>query len=394
MDLHQYSTFVGALQAVPDPRHARGQRHAWSLILTLIVAALASNQPNGRAIGQWVSLHTEELKSLLAVPTDGLPSLSTLRRALRSLDVAALEARLAEYLGSLSLTDTPDQTLELASGATLHVQAIDGKDLRGASAYGTTVKLVSLVAQGSGRVLAQTQQTSGQGEQTAVKALLAERPLDGTLTTLDAGLGTRPLAQQIVDQHGHYLMVIKRNQRDLYDAIAVLFDQAPGLQWLPAERAAVYRVHQTVTKGHGRLETRRLEASCDLNAYVGWPGLGQVIRRTYRSVELKTGKVRQDITYGVTSLGWAEMDPPGLEQVWRAHWTIENRTHYVRDVTLAEDRCHIHTDHAPHALAALRNTLICLLRAQGWTNIADALRDTAASVRKALTLIGALPTRL
>jgi hypothetical protein len=45
-------------------------------------------------------------------------------------------------------------------------------------------------------------------------------------------------------------------------------------------------------------------------------------------------------------------------------------------------------------LAALRNTLICLLRAQGWTNIADALRHTAASVRKALTLIGALPARL
>lgn len=394
MDMHQYSTFVDALQAVPDPRHARGQRHAWSLILTLIVAALAANQPNGRAIGQWVSLHAPDLTRLLAVPSGSLPSLSTLRRALRSLDVAALEARLAEYLHALTQADTPDQTLELASGTRLEVQAIDGKEVRGASAHGSKVKLVGLVAQGSGRVLAQTQQADGQGEAPTVKALLALRQLEGTLTTLDAGLGTRPLAQQIIDQRGQYLMVIKRNQRDLYEAIAFLFEQRRGAAWLPSERAAVYRVDQTVTKGHGRLETRRLETSNDLNAYLDWPGLGQVMRRTYHSVEVKTGKVSQDITYGVTSLRWDEVTPAGLESLWRAHWTIENRTHYVRDVTLGEDRCQIHVGHAPHALAALRNGLIGLLRAQGWTNIADALRAMAASVSKVLTLIGALPARL
>jgi len=388
MDLPKYSSFVAALHDVPDPRKARGQRHAWSLILTLIVAALVSGQKNGRAMGQWVQLHAEEIATLLQLNSARLPSTATLRRALRTLEVTALEARLADYLSTLALT-TPDQTIRLRSGTRLVAQAIDGKDVRGANAHGASLKLISLVAQDSGRVHAQAPLAPGQGEQTGVKDLLAQRRLEGTIVTLDAGLATRPLAQQIRAQHGHYLMVIKRNQREVYDAIAFLFEQPTGVQWLPTERAAAYRVYQTSTKGHGRLEMRRLECSPDLNAYLAWPGLGQVIRRTYRSERLKTGKVSQDVSFGLTSLGWEQVTPAELERLWRSHWTIENRAHYVRDATLGEDRCQIHVGAAPQALAALRNTLICLLRAKGWTNIADALRDYGASVKRALTLIGA-----
>jgi hypothetical protein len=65
----------------------------------------------------------------------------------------------------------------------------------------------------------------------------------------------------------------------------------------------------------------------------------------------------------------------------------------VRDVTLGEDRQPMHTGHAPQVLAALRNALIDMWRSQGWTNIADAVRDTAASVQRALIFIGVLDYR-
>lgn len=395
MDSPKYTTLLAALHAVPDPRKARGKRHAWPLILAVIVAALASGQKNVRAIAQWAVLHTTEILNLLALDVPGLPSASTLYRALRAIDIGALEAHLAQYnqeLPPCSDADTGEVTLR--TGETVQGQAVDGKEVRGASAHGRKVKLISLVRHGSGHTLAQTRVPVGRGEATTVPGLLLGRELRGTVTTMDAGLTKRPLAEQIVDQHGHYLIVVKRNQRDLYDAIALVFDQPAALRWLPREEAEKYRRYQYPDKGHGRLERRTLESTPDLNAYLAWPGLGQVMRRTCRRIDLKTGKVSEDTTYGLTSLGWDEADAQHLEHLWRGHWTIENRSHYVRDETLGEDRGQVWVGAAPQALAALRNSLITLLRQKGWTNIADALRYYGASVANALSLLGAVPARL
>ncbi len=66
---------------------------------------------------------------------------------------------------------------------------------------------------------------------------------------------------------------------------------------------------------------------------------------------------------------------------------IENRVHYVRDVTMGEDAHQIRSGNAPQMLAALRNSIIGLIRNKGWTNIADALRHYGASAHCALMLI-------
>jgi hypothetical protein len=89
MDTLQYSTLMEAVADVPDPRQRRGKRHAWALILTLICAALVCQQRSGRALGQWVVEHAEELATALPLPQRRLPSTSTLRRALRDLAVPA-----------------------------------------------------------------------------------------------------------------------------------------------------------------------------------------------------------------------------------------------------------------------------------------------------------------
>jgi hypothetical protein len=74
----------------------------------------------------------------------------------------------------------------------------------------------------------------------------------------------------------------------------------------------------------------------------------------------------------------------------RGHWSIENRSHYVRDVTLGEDACSIACGHAPQNLAVLRNTLIAWLRLQGCSNIASGLRASARNTRRLFTKLGIL----
>jgi hypothetical protein len=119
--------------------------------------------------------------------------------------------------------------------------------------------------------------------------------------------------------------------------------------------------------------------------------MAQGMRRTYQCVNLQTGTVQKEVTFGLTNLGRARAAPQHLEVVWRGHWTVENRNHYVRDETMGEDHCQIHKGDAAQALAALRNGILTVLRCQGWENIA-AFRHYATSPQQALQLIGAIAT--
>lgn len=137
---------------------------------------------------------------------------------------------------------------------------------------------------------------------------------------------------------------------------------------------------------HGRRERRRVEASTRLAEYLDWPGVAQVCR-IERWRHLK-GRVEHEVTYGITSVPRCQADAQLLLQWNRGHWTIENCSHYIRDVTMGEDACRIRTGHAPQVLASIRNAVITALRASGVTNIASALRKNACQVVPLLAKLG------
>ena len=91
----------------------------------------------------------------------------------------------------------------------------------------------------------------------------------------------------------------------------------------------------------------------------------------------------------MTSLRPQHASPKLLLKLWRGHWGIENRLHWVRDVVFDEDRCQVRSGAAPQALAAIRNMAIGLLRFAGFSNIAAAQRRHAAHYREAIALLEA-----
>ena len=378
MDQPYYSTLMDAVADLPDPRQARGKRHPWALLLTLIAAALVCGQSSGRAIGQWVIEHRLDLKTQLPFPNRPLPSTSTLRRALQTLDIELLERRIAHFVASL---DQLSPTVPTAGS--WHGQAVDGKAVRGANRHGAKLHLVSLVRHESARVRKQVRVSEKSNEITAVPALLAGLDLAGTVTTMDSMLCQQAIARQILMQQGQYLMVVKDNQPALFDAIELVFRCPP-----PEEEGDHLQSAMTIGKGHGRLETRTLDRTAALRGYVRWPGVGQVLRRTCERLEMTTGELSREVTYGVTSLRPEEASAEEIESLWRGHWGIENKVHYVRDETMGEDRGQMRRGQAPQALAALRNGILSLLRSQGVSRIADALRHHGASVEDALAFVG------
>lgn len=384
MDRCQYSTLMDVLRPIPDPRKARGKRHPWLVLLTIVAAGLASGQQTAHAIAQWVGLHADTLRAALP-DLVRLPSESTLLRTLRQIDHGMLETAVAQLTQPQTRIEGQADQVVTPAGTMLHAQAVDGKVARGATACGTPTHLVSLVGHGRGVVLAQAAVDRKRSELSAVPALLRGRDLTDTVITMDALLTQRTLAQQISDQHGYYLMIVKANQVQLRDNLAWFFDY-------PAIAADQERWDgaQTVTRAHGRMETRTLVCTTGDCAWLGWPGATHVARRTCERHVLKSGRSSRTVTYGITNLPERETSAALLEQLWRGHWAIESRSHYVCDVVLREDHNHMHTGHAPEVLAAINNAMIALWRRGGWTNIADAVRATAASVTSALTFIGAL----
>jgi predicted transposase YbfD/YdcC len=193
------------------------------------------------------------------------------------------------------------------------------------------------------------------------------------------------LCERIVAAGGDYLFIVKANQPTLLQEITHLFGE-------PKASASMRSAQQTGQHG-GRTEIRQLWASAELGAYLrdefSWTGAEQVAK--VRRQVIQKGRTFQEERYVLTSLSARRATPADLLTLVRGHWSIENRLHYVRDVTLGEDANQTRKDSAPQVLAALRNAVLNLLRAAGHNNIAAALRQFAWQPHTAISLLGLSP---
>ncbi len=152
-------------------------------------------------------------------------------------------------------------------------------------------------------------------------------------------------------------------------------------------------LYNEVNKGHGRIESRSIRVSTALNDYLDFPYVGQVAHVHRHVTDLNGGlvkgrkKKREDI-YLITSLSPEEASPKDLLELNRNHWHIENKLHYIRDVTFREDHSRIRKKHGAHVMASIKNLVISLFRKAGYQNIAKAVRDCAWNFFKAFRLIG------
>ncbi len=178
-------------------------------------------------------------------------------------------------------------------------------------------------------------------------------------------------------------MLVKNNHPILHRKLRCFF-ASPNLFEPVLHRAS------SSDLSHGRVTVRRLVASADVPAgYLDFPHVAQVFCLRRRVQHKKSGGKRQEETiYGLTSLSPQEASAKRLLSLLRGHWHIENKSHYVRDVTFDEDRSQVRCGSIPQVLAAIRNTCIGLMRNSGYKNIAAACRYHAAQPHAALALLG------
>jgi predicted transposase YbfD/YdcC len=365
---------IEVFAAIPDFRKPRGKRHPLAAIFALACCALLCGYRSYSAMAEWGRNYGARLAQALGFTHD-TPCAATLHTIFRPVNRAEFEAHLGAWADSVvgSLPVGPE-TPEVA-------MALDGKTLRGSNKQGAPgTHLLSALAHHVGVTLAQHAVDDKTNEITAVEPLLCQLVLEGRIVTMDALLTQRHVAQTIVDKGGDYVMIVKDNQPQLRADIELVFALPPvGDQQETA---------RTVDIGHGRIEQRNITTSKALGGYSDWPGLAQVFELGRHIITQKTTEERVEVVYGVTSLSPERGTPERLLALVRGHWQIENRSHWVRDVTFDEDRSQVRCGSIPQVMATLRNTTIGLLRWAGYSNIAAAGRRFAAQPELALTLIG------
>lgn len=363
------------LAALPDPRSSHGRLYPLAGLLTIAAAAVLSGSRTYTMIGEFAQELPQATLARLGMwqrPYSTryvAPSEGTLRRVLQEVDPDELDRLVGGWLA--------EQQRPAHADAEPDAVAVDGKTLRGArQTDGRQVQLFAALAHGSGTVLAQREVPQATNEITQFQPLLEEVDLEGKVVTADALHTQADHARWLVeDRHADYVFCVKGNQPTLEDAISRL----PARLFPPA--------HTETGRGHGRLEQRTIRTASP-PAALGFPHLAQLLVIDRHVCDLDGRSRFVELAYGVTSLTAAQADPTRLLRLVRGQWEIENRLHWVRDVTFDEDRSQIRAGHGPRVMASLRNLAISLLRLAGHRNIARGVRWAGHAPTRALGLLG------
>ena len=383
---------------VPDSRDPRGVRHSLASVLALVTMAMLSGNQALVSVTRWISAAGQELLAaagarVLPDGTRAAPCARTVSRVLALADPDAVDDAVCRYLadGERALQaaghgqdqeapagDEEEEEEEEEPSALMPQVACDGKYVRGARRPDGTTLILLAAATPGGTVLAQREIPAKTNEQPEIISMLRELdeyyPLAGHVLTADALHTHTPLPDLARELGAGCVLTVKDNQPTL----RALIENA---LWAHAA------CHVTRDKGHGRSEVRShlvMNAPEDVKAL--FPPAEQVARvvrtRTVTSwpsdghTRTRVTRTSTETVYLVITMTARQATPAHIATYARQHWGIENRLHWVRDVTFREDSSQVRTGSRPRVLTALRNLNTGLIRQAGLT-------ETAATVREA-----------
>ena len=329
-----------------EPRRFN-KRHKLLDILVIAICAAIAGADGWEHVELFAETNEDWLREFLELP-HGVPTRHTFSRVFAALDPVQFQDCFVQWIQAVD---------KVTKG---QIIAADGKALRRShdrSLGKKALYMVSAWASGTGLVLGQTKVDNKSNEITALPDLLAMLEIEGCIVTLDAIHCQTETVEKIVEKQADYVLPVKENQPRLLDSLQLLFDDPEEMRWVECDH------HQTVDKGHGRIEIRECWTTSDpeylrhIGTLAEWKGLQSIAMvQAERRLGEETTTTRR---YFISSL---ESDAKQLLHAVRTHWGIENKVHWVLDIASREDDCRIRKGNGAENFAVLRHIALNLLR--------------------------------
>ena len=349
MDVEAPRGLLRAFAQLKDPRMNRTKLHSLTDILAIAICAVICGADGWVQVQQFGDCKKKWFKTFLDLP-NGIPSHDTFGRVFAALAPVAFEECFMKWVAAL------------ATASQGRLIAIDGKTIRRSldTANGkAAIHMVNAWCEANHMVLGQLATDAKSNEITAIPKLMKLLDLKDAVVTIDAGGCHKKIAQQIVDQGGHYILQLKGNQGTLHKETVMLFDQCLTDDC----RGISYSTAATTNGGHGRIEERRIWATSEVNWFAErgkWKNLRCLIRvQAKRTVD---GKTSTEYRYYISDL--PADNASGLLAYIRGHWGVENKLHWCLDISFREDECRIRQGHAAENFARLSRIALNLLKAE------------------------------
>jgi len=349
MDVEAPRGLLRAFAQLKDPRMNRTKLHSLTDILAIAICAVICGADGWAQVQQFGNCKKKWFKTFLDLP-NGIPSHDTFGRVFAALDPVAFEECFMKWVAAL------------ATASQGRLIAIDGKTIRrslDAASGKAAIHMVNAWCETNHMALGQLATDAKSNEITAIPKLMKLLDLKDAVVTIDAGGCHKKIAQQIVDQGGHYILQLKGNQGTLHKETVMLFDQCLTDDC----RGISYSTAATTNGGHGRIEERRIWATSEVNWFAErgkWKNLRCLIRvQAKRTVD---GKTSTEYRYYISDL--PADNASGLLAYIRGHWGVENKLHWCLDISFREDECRIRQGHAAENFARLSRIALNLLKAE------------------------------
>lgn len=324
---------AGIFTKIDDPRVETRCLHKLVDILFIAFCTLLSNGEDFEDMVEFGKQRYSWLTQVLELP-NGIPSHDTFNRVLQLIDSEQLTSCLAAD-GELLIESVKGKLINL-----------DGKKLKGVSPKSRGNKGFYILSAWVGRdrlCIGQKKVKDKSNEITAIPELLDTLNLQGSTVSIDAIGCQSEIAEKILECKADYLLAVKKNQGNLYEAIE------DDWLWQNAED-----IDENWEYDHGRYETRTCkiaDASKNLppNLLIKWTGVKTLIRiDSKRTIKDKT---TSETRYYISS---EEKSVAEYNIAIRGHWSIENHLHWHLDVTFKEDNNRSRKGNAPQNLNILR----------------------------------------
>lgn len=334
-------TILDFAKSLPDHRQQVKVRHKAEDIIFITVAAVICGAQDWEDVAALGECKEDFFRKHLELP-GGIPSHDTFNRFFSNLDPQAMELQFRMWVKTICSEKSA-------------LVAIDGKTIRGAKSSGSKslFHMVSAFCTANGVSLAQVRTSEKSNEITAIPLLIEALDLKDCLVSIDAMGCQEAIAKKIREKEGDYLLAVKNNQQELYQAVEDTFRLQPKKE-----------VNSSVEheSGHGRVETRTCYISNDLSMVdtEKWKDIKTLIKVVSERYNKKEQKQEETaVRYYISS---ADKTAADFAKNVRSHWGIENNLHWELDVSMGEDASKKRAKNSPMNFSVVFKTVLSMLK--------------------------------